>query len=208
MAASKTTIDEKWFRLMADRAKESQRSLAGKIGLDPSSWLRVLQGKRRLQLNEADRVAMVLNVPVEEVLRHAGLRIDVPAGRGHVVQGPGDPLPSIGGTIDADGLVVFSGLEGRVTPTDAVRALTITGDPFMEGRHVLYAPGNVSATPGSAQEVGLVKMPDGRVILRKIKPAFSPGRFDLGPALGFGGRDSREDDAQIVGVIPVLGIRF
>lgn len=208
MAASKTTLDDKWFRLMTDRAGESQRSLAAKMGLDPASWTRVLQGKRRLQLDEAERLAGLLGVAVEEVLRHAGLRLEVPAGRGHVVQGPGDPLPSIGGTIDADGLVVFSGLTGKTTPRDAVRALTITGDPFLEGKHVLYAPGDVAATPEGDQEIGLVQLSDGRVVLRKIKPAFQPGRFDLGPALGFGGRGSREDDVEIVGVIPVLGLRF
>lgn len=208
MAASKTTLDDKWFRLMTDRAGESQRSFAGKMGIDPSSWLRVMQGKRRLQLDEAERAASLLGVGVEEVLRHAGIRIDVPKGRGHVVEGPGDPLPSIGGTIDADGLVVFSGLEGRVVHNDAVRALEITGDPFLEGKHILYAPGDVSSAPSSAQEVGLIKMHDGRVLLRKIKPAFQPGRFDLGPALGFGGKGSREDDVEIVGVIPVLGLRF
>jgi hypothetical protein len=208
MAASKTMIDDKWFRLMTDRAKESQRSLAAKIGMDPSSWVRVLQGKRRLQLNEADRVADVLGVPVEEVLRHAGLRIEVPKGRGHVVHGPGDPLPSLGGTIDMTGQVVFSGLSGKTTPRDAVRALEIVGDPFLEGKHVLYAPGDVAASPSGGPEINLVQLTDGRVVLRKIKPAFTPGRWDLGPALGFGGKDGREDDMEIVGVIPVLGVRF
>jgi|GEM_PF-4662039 len=208
MANRHPKLDDKWFRLMIDRAEESLRSFSAKMGMDPASWQRVLNNKRRLQLDEAERAADILGVGLDEVLQHAGLSVKVPMGRGSGMRGPGESLPSIGGTIDMDGLVVFSGLNGRSTARDAIRALSIVGDPFLDGKFVLYAPGDVSATPSGGPEVNLVQLGDGRVVLRKIRPAFTPGRYDLGPAFGFGNGVGREDDVAIVGVIPVIGIRF
>lgn len=202
MATKSKSLDGKWFRLMIGRKEISLREFCRQIDMDPSAFHRVLTGHRRLQLNEVETIASVLAplVTVEEVLAHAGLALDEPRGASVrlVDQMPMSPL---GGSIDPTGLVVFSGGNPRVD----VLALEMTGDPFMEGKYVLYRPGDIARYPDSGLDVGLIKMPDGRVVFRKIKPGFTPGKWDLGPALGFG---EREADVEIGGVIPVVGVRF
>jgi hypothetical protein len=198
-------IDEKWFRLMVDRSGHSLRSFAGAVGIDPSAFLRTLKGKRRLQLDEAERIARVMGqgVEVADVLAHAGVKLQVPGMPAAAVKvvAKGGQAP-VGGTVDAvDGSVTFT--PSKASGSAAVVALTIEGDPFLSGWHVLCAPGDVSSDIGGGMDAGIVQTVDGKVLLRKIRPAFAKGRYDLGPVFGFGGR---ENDVEVVGVIPVMGL--
>jgi transcriptional regulator with XRE-family HTH domain len=71
------TIDKDWF---FDRLKEKDKSLRGlarHMGLDASAVSRMLNGTRRMQLEEADEIARFLGAPVAEVLKHAGVAIDL-----------------------------------------------------------------------------------------------------------------------------------
>lgn len=199
-----TKIDEKWFRLHIDRAGYSLRQFAVKVGLDPSGLQRTITGKRRLQLDEAQRVADVLGKELSEVLAHAGLKIkagDVGQGvKATVVQEPAKA--PLGGVVDAaTGEVRF--IPTKDSAGAAVVALAIQGDPFMDGWRVLCQPGDVGTAPSDELEAGIVQTKDGKLLLRKIRPSFAAGRYDLGPVFGFGGR---ENDVEVVGVIPVVGL--
>jgi len=67
-------IDTSWFKgLLADRGT-SQRQLAFKMEMDPASMSLLLRGKRNLRLEEAEKMAQILNVRVDEILYRAGVR--------------------------------------------------------------------------------------------------------------------------------------
>jgi hypothetical protein len=188
------------MRLMVDRSGHSLRSFAGAIGVDPSAFLRTLKGKRRLQMDEAERMAGVMGVDVSDVLEHAGLKLRLPGAASVRVVSKGATAP-VGGLVDAvDGSVRFA--PNRATAKSDVVALTVEGDPFLAGWRVLCSPGEVSADVGDT-DAGIVQTADGQLLLRKIRPAFAKGRYDLGPVFGFGGR---ENDVEVVGVIPVIGL--
>lgn len=195
-------IDAKWFRLMIARADYSQRAFAAKMGMDPSNWLRVLNDKRNLKIPEVDKIAQLLNVSRDEVLAHAGGKTATSAVRdgastyavASAVRHP------VGGTVDAaTGRVTFT---LRAAAADIV-ALDILGDAFLSGRQLLVRPSDVAAPASGGEGMGVLQLDDGRVVIGKYKAAFTLGRFDIGPVLGFG---QRMDDVRVVGVIPVVGM--
>lgn len=201
MSSTKHKIDEKWLRLHIARKDYSLRGFAAALGMDPSALHALLKGKRKVQLDEVQTIARLLEQPLAEVLaRVGGLKLDVPGAKVDV-RPAGAPAP-LGGSVDAlTGEVKFSPTS-ESKDADVI-ALAMGGDPFLESWRVLCAPGEVSATLAAGMDTAIVRTRDGRTLLRKIRPAFAPGRFDLGPVFGFG---AREDGVEVVGIIPVLGM--
>lgn len=78
MAEHPHPIDRDWFAARLKAAGLSLRKAAAQIGMDPSALSRSLNGKRRLQIAEVDRLARVLGVP-------AALLIDRIGGRGEAI---------------------------------------------------------------------------------------------------------------------------
>lgn len=75
-------VDTQWFNDMISRtAYGSQRRIARKIRgrhgrpLDPAALSLMLRGKRAMQISEARQFADILNVPLIEVLRRAGISV-------------------------------------------------------------------------------------------------------------------------------------
>lgn len=204
MPSTKHKIDAKWLRLNIGRKDYSLRAFARAMGIDPSGLQAILRGDRKVQLPEVETIARLLEQPVAEVLQRVGLKVDLgpayPGGRGEVVHTDGQA--PLGGTVDATtGEVKFS--PTGESKDAAVVALAMIGDPFLESWRVLCAPGEVSARLEAGMDTAIVRTRDGRTLLRKIRPAFAPGRFDLGPVFGFG---AREDGVEVVGIIPVRGM--
>lgn len=200
-AKSKIKIDGKWFRLQFEQRGFSMREFARRVKLDIGSLSRTLSGARKFVVEDADLWAGVLQVPVSEVLAHVGVkklaldnaRVDVRAA---------DAAPPLGGSIDAATGVVTFKPTFESAGADLV-AMEVTGDPFLTSWRVICRPSDVQAT-GEGLDVGIVRLHDGKMVLRKIRPSFVSGRYDLGPVFGFG---DREDDVEIVGVIPVTAMR-
>lgn len=79
-------IDVAWFvRKIEESHFGSQRQLAlsmkqenGKP-FDQSALSRIFSGDRKMHLSEAEQIARLLAVPVNEVLAHAGIRIQDPS---------------------------------------------------------------------------------------------------------------------------------
>lgn len=68
-------INTQWFRdRMADK-KISQRRLAMLMNLDPAAASLMFRAKRRMSPYEAHQVSQILGVPLNEVLRHAGIDV-------------------------------------------------------------------------------------------------------------------------------------
>jgi transcriptional regulator with XRE-family HTH domain len=61
-----------FYELLKDR-QLSLRGLAKKIGLEPGALSLTFRGQRNMRLNEANEIAVILGVPLKEVLRNAGV---------------------------------------------------------------------------------------------------------------------------------------
>jgi len=69
-------INTKWF---IDRLKEkemSMRQLAKRMNLDPSAVSNMLNGKRMMRTEEANKIANLLGLDVREVIKQSGVPIE------------------------------------------------------------------------------------------------------------------------------------
>jgi len=70
-------IDTDWFKDTMDAQHLSVRGLARLMKLDHGAVSRMLNGHRKMQMDEASAIANFLSVPVKEVLKHAGVAVDL-----------------------------------------------------------------------------------------------------------------------------------
>ena len=66
------------YRWIADRLKridKTQKGLGEALGMDKSQVTRMLDGERRIQLDEVEAMARYLDISTVELLRRLGLRI-------------------------------------------------------------------------------------------------------------------------------------
>jgi len=68
-----TAIDTEWFVDRLEQRQLSQRGLARLMGIDPAAVSLMFRGKRRITLEEAAQLAVLLDVSTTEVLQRAGL---------------------------------------------------------------------------------------------------------------------------------------
>lgn len=66
-------VNTRWFQNGLADVKVSQRRLAKMMGVDPSAVTLMLKGRRAMSASEAALIAKVLGVPVDDVLREAGI---------------------------------------------------------------------------------------------------------------------------------------
>lgn len=196
-------IDKAWFRTQMERIGYTQNEFARLLGIDRGAWSKTLAGIRKMTDAERVKAAKVFGVELHELLPHVGVPVHVPGARVEVREsvGKGYAAGSVGGIVEAP--------VGEVTFTpDGLLAdqvlLVVQGDAFLDGWAVECRPAERSATPTREMEAAIVQLPDGRMLLRKVRAGFSPGRFDLGPVFGFG---SQQNDVEIVGVVPVVGLK-
>jgi len=71
------TVDKAWFLSRLEDQRLSVRGLARDMGIDASAVSRMLSGQRKMQMDEAKQIAHFLRVPVAEVMRHAGVSVDL-----------------------------------------------------------------------------------------------------------------------------------
>lgn len=74
----KINVDKKWLFDILDTLNIKQLEFAKALGLSPSAFNYVMQGKRRIHLDEADRIAKLLSLPIEEVLERLGWELPPP----------------------------------------------------------------------------------------------------------------------------------
>jgi transcriptional regulator with XRE-family HTH domain len=186
---AKHKIDKGWFLARQQDLGMSGTEFAKRLGMDKGSWSRTLAGSRKMTDEEKVKAAKIIGVPLHELLPHVGLPVRAP---GHDV--------GVAGIVDGDGEVTFD--RRGITAPEAM--LLIHDNRFLDGWGVVCRPAQLSATLSGEYLMGIVQTKDGRRLLRTVRPAARAGRFDLGPVFGFG---IAETDVEIVGVVPVEGIR-
>lgn len=68
----RTNIDKPWFKKQMDELGLSVRGMAPLIGVHFTALSRTLNGERKLQIDEARKIAEVFRKPVDEILAHSG----------------------------------------------------------------------------------------------------------------------------------------
>ena len=201
-ADTTTKPNYKWFQNALSDRRLSQRELAKRLDMDPGGLNRRLKGKSRLQLADASKIASILEVPVGDVLRNAGVDMRDLATEGGRV--------AITGWVDSE-LNIHAGkprgagaVEAPPIPLKDLKALRFVtaasiADSF-DGGVAFYR--EASGVP--AEAVGrlcVVVTTTGRRVLRVLRPGYSRGRYNLSPWFGVG---TAIDDAAIDSAAPIL----
>jgi transcriptional regulator with XRE-family HTH domain len=61
-------VDKQWFAEKYKGKGFSLRKMAGRVGMDPSSLSRTLNGERKMTISEVAKIATALDVPAAEIL--------------------------------------------------------------------------------------------------------------------------------------------
>lgn len=184
-------IDKKWFlQRLADR-QLSQRKLARLMDVDASAITHVLNGKRRLQLTEAQRLARFLGVNTEDVLSHAGLKL-----KAHKAI-----TSSVIGMVDEDGLIrPLNGLSVE-SPSAHLSCLRVqAGLSALDGVLLFFDPSQMHAADLLLGKLCILKQHDvDRVGIPKR--SLTPGRYTISLIA------SEMHDQVILQASPVLWIK-
>lgn len=196
----KTAFNPSWFKGKLADLNLSQRELADKLSIDPAGVSLMLRGRRKIRIEEAGVIAKILSVPVEDVLRHAGVDTEV-------IQ---DHMTPVVGWIDIDGKIHREGIEGAkhvVRPAEldfTGQALRFQCDGALDGALVYFHPGE-GIEPTSIGRMAVVKTKDGHELLRTIKRGYDRGMFSATP---IGSNSKTPDQLALVSSYPVEWMRF
>lgn len=200
-------VDKAWFLArIAACPLHSGRQVAMAMDLDPSGLTRLLNGERRLRLEEGHQLATLLGVAISDVLSHAG--IDEAEGTGGV--------PMVG-TIAGDGTVraVWAKSTAQRIPSppdapgDAVALAFVTSGGELDHLDgavlVCRRPG-----PPTADDIGravVAVLGDGGLVYGYLRRSRQRGRHSLlvGPGLA-GAR--RVDDVVVESVAVAIWLRM
>ncbi|MET1025680.1 MAG: helix-turn-helix transcriptional regulator, partial [Dongiaceae bacterium] len=197
---------------------KSQREMARFMGLDPSAITLMFQGRRAMQLTEAQQIAQFLGVAIEDVLRNAGLELsgtpkpaDGRQGAAHQQAGSqSQSAVPLAGTIDAKGELHLDLKGAKQTidiplrlPPGAV-AVRAAGDVFpptvMRGALIFFRPGE-AVEPAAIGRLAVLRLGNKKLCLAHVAPGFELDRYNLTDSGG------GKENITLVSATPVLWIK-
>lgn len=194
-----TVVNTAWFKArLADR-RMSQRNLAKLLGLDPAALSLTFRGKRHMKISEAVAIARMLGVPADEVMEHAGVRMD-----------SANQLVPIGGWMDGTGEAhVEMNTLGAVPhpggnlPDELTACICRTAGTDLEHMDgwLLFTAGLVDTiNPHAVDRLSFVKLHNGIIYVAKLQRGTLRGRWNLSGPSAFA------TDVKIDWANPVLAI--
>lgn len=184
--------------LLADR-EMSLRQLATRMGMTHSQLSLTFSGSRRMQLDEACKIADIFGVTLQQVAVNAGIQGAAQAGRRvtlvGALRGTGEIELNDGGTIQR--ALCPDGLPPK---TEAIQART-TDTPlaWMDGWVMFYDPATRNGI-GASGRLSYIQLADGRHVVATIRRGYSEGSFRLsGPY--------NSEDERISWASPILMTR-
>jgi transcriptional regulator with XRE-family HTH domain len=196
-------IDTDWFKERLEARNLSQRRLAKEINIDPAALSLALRGFRRLQLEEAQQIAVILGVSVTEVLARAHADFDPSAGSGEKA--------TVVGHITSHGHVHKGRTEGsrRVPlpsglPADTL-ALRYQTNDHRDGWLTYYVP-KKAVDREAIGRLAVVALNDGSktMLVRMLKHGAKSGVYELVDVLGDG---PPMKDVRLISASPVLWLQ-
>lgn len=202
-------MDTKWFRDRISDKGLSANKLANMIGMDRSAMSKMLNGHRRMMMDEAADIARALGVPLDEVVRHAGIE---------VARQNEAPVPIIGVALETGEIVAPAG-EFSHGPRKADRPQGLPDDAAairvrsplspMDGWIVYFVPTS-RVEPDAIGRFSVVQLggkggKGGTKWLRVPSRSYEQGKWVL---RGLCGDERRElSDVDLASAWPVLAIR-
>jgi transcriptional regulator with XRE-family HTH domain len=170
-------FERQWFLQRLGERQLTQAQFAAAIRVDPASVSLLFNGKRVLQLDEAQRIADVLRLPLPVVLLHAGVPMDTEHKR-----------VKITGHVNGAGLVssVAPGSEDEVDgprdlPTDAyaLQARTHNSPLAPLDRWIIFVSG-VRVEPLTVVDgFALCGLADGKQVVAHVRKGYKEGTVNL-----------------------------
>jgi len=180
---SRMPIDTRWFQdLLTDR-RLSQRRLAREIGIDPSAVSLMFRGKRRMQMAEAAQVARLLGVPLDDVIRHAGIHTETMAPLD--IQEIAVPLVyMVDGHAELHSLDAGQRVEVKAAlPDDVIAAqcrTAMTPLEHMDRWLLLFsAPTRSGIQPDAIGRYSVMRLPGGMMTIGYIRPGYERGKYAI-----------------------------
>ena len=197
------SIDTRWFQdLLTDR-RLSQRRLAREIGLDPSAVSLMFRGKRRMQMTEAAQVARLLGVPLDDVIRHAGIHTTTLTA--HDLPDLSVPLVYwIDGHAEMHSLDAGQRVEVKAAlPDDVIAAqcrTAMTPLEHMDRWLLLFsAPERSGIHADAIGKYSVMRLPGGMMTIGYLRPGYERGKYAIH-------RGNSVTEAAIEWAAPVLMI--
>jgi transcriptional regulator with XRE-family HTH domain len=189
------TVDTEWFRDRLASRKLSQRGLAKLMGLDPSALSLMFRGRRRMTVEEAAQIAVLLQATTAEVLTAAGVEVQ------------GGERVRLMGYVQAGGKVTLEaeGLHDTVDappglPTDAVAIQARHGGP--EDGWVYYLSETHAPPVAALGQLAVCAVRDNGLLLAHVRRGYRAGAFNLQP-IGA----PEQTNISLAWATPVLWIR-
>lgn len=154
----------------------SHQTAAEMMGVSRSHFIKLERGERRLNSHTLDLAAAAFGVSPSDILAVETVPIVGKVRAGDSVE-----------HIDQDG---HGGLGEAPAPENAQTntvAVEIDGDslgPAFNGWYLYYDAIESEPTPGMLHRLCVVGLPDGRVMVKTLRPGTAPGLFNLEPQFG------------------------
>jgi transcriptional regulator with XRE-family HTH domain len=188
-------VDKRWFQDRVRDADISQSKLAQMLGIDRSAMSLTFNGKRKMQLEEAARIAEILGLDVKEVLARAGVQPH-----------KGPRSVSVVGVVDAAGRIHDKRGAGRADPPNDVPKTTVAlrceDRAAVIYNWVLFFVPAAAIVGDALERVSIVRTADGAQYLAALSRGFEAGTYNL---RGLDGR--MLENQRVTSASPVLWIR-
>lgn len=170
------TIDTDWF---ADRLRVrdlSQRGLARLMGIDPAAVSLMPRGKRRITLEEAAQLAVLLDVSTTEVLQRAGL----PAHGERTVKMVGHMTHHYEVVMEAEGAHEMVEPPGNVpNDTIAIQARTTGTEMEMIDGYIYFIAGARRQPVESLGQLAMCAVKGNGIKVAHVKRGYRRGAYNL-----------------------------
>jgi hypothetical protein len=170
------SIDTEWFtHRLRDRGL-SQRGLAKLMNIDPAAISLTFRGRRRLPLEEAAQLAVLLGVSTTEVLEHAGMPLH------------GEPKCPLVGRLTNTYEVVLHGEGAHDTvdsppgmPADcqAIQARTVGTDQDQIDGWIYYVSGTKGNATKALGDLAMTAIKGDGIKIAHVKKGYARGTYNL-----------------------------
>ena len=190
----KRQINKGWIADQLIKLQLSQRALATRMNVDPASFSKTLNGTRRLQIDEATRLASIFNCKLSEVLENFGL-----------TRKDGVATVELIGCFDGSGIVTPHDWNARVhdifDPEIPKFCLQSHVGGVMDGWMYFI---RIDKTPIQLDQAAMFTLDDGTQVLGFAKRGYLPGEYRIMSYDGsqLKGQHKLTTMQELVGVVP------
>lgn len=192
-------MNTRWFRDRLRGIELSQRGLAKMLDIDAAAVSYMLRGKRKMTLQEANRIAQILGVPASEVMRQAGIKVD-----------DGIRRVPVSGVCDAAGTITMLAAkthERIVAPADVPAdsyAVQIRSPGHIKDGWVFFVGAGQNDPREQIDSMCLCALQDGSQVLAYLRRGYRKDAFNLTLSTDAG---KLMQDQHVTWASPVLWIK-